>query len=94
MSYYYLIPTKWYPSGKAEMAVVANHWDWIREINCSHQKKQEAAQVYERELNKGALFSMEKVVQGQIMFAVLPTPLSQARDYNSFSRWPCNQDMF
>lgn len=92
MTAYYLIPTKWHPLGRAEQAVIAKQYNWIRLVECSHQKKQDYADKYERELNDGELFSMEKVVAGTVMFDVFPCPYSQARDYVTFSFWPCNKE--
>lgn len=91
MTDYYLMPTKWSREGHGGSAI--DHTDWIRLVNCSHQKKQQVAEKYEKELNNGELFSMEIVVkERKTLFSVLAIPYCQARDYNSFSKWPCNKD--
>ena len=92
MTAYYLIPTKWLGEGGAE-ASFPNNTDWIRLVQCSHQKKQREAEKYEQELNDGVLFDMEIVVRdNKTLYSVLPLPYNQARDYTNFNRWPCNRD--
>lgn len=90
MTEYYLIPTLW--CGSKSIRAIPDHTDWIRRINTSHQKVKEAVEEYERELNNGESFSLDKTVRGASMHNVLYAPYSQARDYTSFWNWPCNTD--
>lgn len=91
MTAYYLIPTLWSPEKPNCTVGSHDHWDWIRLVECSHQRKESKAQEYELELNNGEVFDMEKVViDKKELYSVLPIPYNQARDYVSFSQWPCN----
>ncbi len=95
MADYYLMPQKWHPSGKCEMAFNKGNWDWIRYIQTTRKKAVQAAIDYEKELNNGELFDMEILIrERRTMFSVLPVPNGQARDCNTYSRWPCNSDIF
>lgn len=94
MTHYYLMPQKWYPSSKCEMAFIKGNWHWIRYIQTTRKKGEQAAIDYEKELNNGEAFTLEAVVAGKTLFNVYLVPNSQARDYNTYSRWPCNKEIF
>lgn len=94
MTHYYLMPQKWYPSSKTEMSYIKGNWDWIRYIETTRKKGEQAATDYELELNDGVAFSLDKVIKGETLFNVHLVPNSQARDFNTYDRWPCNKELF
>ena len=71
----------------------------IKRVECRSRKEaDELAEAYERDLNGGAAWSIEEVAQARhekrpcTLRRVTAVPFSQAREYNDFQRWPCNQE--
>ena len=56
----------------------------------SRQKARALAVKYERELNGGEEWTIEKIAQGQKLRAVDIMPWSEARNFVDFNKWPCN----
>ena len=71
----------------------------IRRVECRSRKEADKlAGAYERDLNGGAAWSIEEVAQARherrpcTLRRVTAVPFSQAREYNDFRLWPCNQE--
>jgi hypothetical protein len=93
MSDYYLIPTLWLPTGKSNMFEVLETGKGVRIVSTNAKKANEAAKDYQKKLNNGELFDIEKVAKDKVsMSDVLAIPFYQARDYRKFWQWPCNKD--